>query len=172
MGMFVHISSSSKLMKYILAMLVSFLLVIGIIPFLMKLSIKYNFTDKPTKRKIHRGEIPLCGGIAMFIGFFTLYFFVFRNHPFDEKYGIFIGALMILLIGIIDDYNKSIGKEFGITPRMIVQLYAAIIVYKSGVSFEMDYKSTNRNIYYIATNNSIYFDNNMDFWCNYCNKLV
>ena len=136
MGMFVHISSSSKLMKYILAMLVSFLLVIGIIPFLMKLSIKYNFTDKPTKRKIHRGEIPLCGGIAMFIGFFTLYFFVFRNHPFDEKYGIFIGALMILLIGIIDDYNKSIGKEFGITPRMIVQLLAAIIVYKSGVSFE------------------------------------
>ena len=55
-------------MKYILAMLMSFLLVAGIIPFLMKLSIKYNFTDKPTKRKIHRGEIPLCGGIAMFIG--------------------------------------------------------------------------------------------------------
>ena len=59
-------------MKYILAMLMSFLLVAGIIPFLMKLSIKYNFTDKPTKRKIHRGEIPLCGGIAMFIGFFIL----------------------------------------------------------------------------------------------------
>ena len=37
-------------MKYILAMLMSFLLVAGIIPFLMKLSIKYNFTDKPTKR--------------------------------------------------------------------------------------------------------------------------
>ena len=45
-------------MKYILAMLMSFLLVCRLIPILMKLSIKYNFTDKPTKRKIHRGEIP------------------------------------------------------------------------------------------------------------------
>ena len=42
---------------------------------------------------------------------------------------------MILVIGIIDDYNKSIGKEFGIIPRMIVQLLAAVIVYKCGVSF-------------------------------------
>ena len=82
------------------------------------------------------GSTPLCGGIAMFIGFFIAYFTAFYNYSFDEKYGIFIGALLILIIGAVDDYYKSIGKEFAIIPRLIVQLLAAIIVFKSGISFE------------------------------------
>lgn len=123
-------------MKYLLATILAFSVVFILTPILMKLAFKYNFTDKPTKRKKHRGEVPLCGGIAMFIGFFTSYFTIFYNYNFDEKYGIFIGSLLILIIGVIDDYYKSIGKEFGITPRLIVQLLAAIIVFKSGIAFE------------------------------------
>ena len=61
---------------------------------------------------------------------------VFYDKSFDEKYGIFIGALLILLIGIVDDFYKTRGKEFGITPRLIIQILAGIIVFKSGVSFE------------------------------------
>lgn len=122
-------------MNYLLAFLLAFSIVAILTPILMKLSIRYNFTDKPTKRKKHRGPIPLCGGISMFIGYFIVYFLAFRNHPFDEKYGIFIGSLLILLIGIVDDNYKSRGKEFGILPRLIVQLFAAIIVFISGVSF-------------------------------------
>ncbi len=123
-------------MKYLLAMIIAFFTVFILTPILMKLAFKYNFTDKPTKRKKHKGETPLCGGIAMFIGFFLAYFIVFYNYSFDEKYGIFIGSLLILIIGVVDDYYKSIGKEFAITPRLIVQLLAAVIVFKSGVSFE------------------------------------
>lgn len=122
-------------MKYLIATILSFSIVFILTPILMKLALKYNFTDKPTKRKKHRGPIPLCGGISMFIGFFIPYFIVFYDHPFKEKYGIFIGALLILVIGVVDDYYKSIGKEFAITPRLIVQLLAAVIVYKSGVAF-------------------------------------
>lgn len=123
-------------MKFLLATIIAFLTVFILTPILMKLAFKYNFTDKPTKRKIHKGATPLCGGIAMFIGFFTAYFIAFHNYNFDEKYGIFIGALLILLIGVVDDYYKSIGKEFGIIPRLIVQLLAAVIVFKSGIAFE------------------------------------
>ena len=123
-------------MNYFIAIIIAFSIVFLITPLLMKLSFKYNFTDKPTSRKKHRGEIPLCCGISMFIGFFTSYFIILRNNNFDEKYGIFVGALLILLIGIVDDYYKSVGKEFAITPRLIIQLLAAVIVYKSGVSFE------------------------------------
>ena len=123
-------------MKYLIATILSFSIVFILTPILMKLAFKYNFTDKPTKRKKHKGETPLCGGIAMFVGFFLAYFIAFHNYSFDEKYGIFIGALLILIIGIVDDYYKSIGKEFGITPRLIVQLLAAVIVFKSGISFE------------------------------------
>ena len=123
-------------MNYFIAIIIAFSIVFLITPLLMKLSFKYNFTDKPTSRKKHRGEIPLCGGISMFIGFFTAYFIILRNNNFDEKYGIFVGALLILLIGIVDDYYKSVGKEFAITPRLIIQLLEAVIVYNSGVSFE------------------------------------
>ena len=123
-------------MKYLIATILSFSIVFILTPILMKVALKYNFTDKPTKRKKHRGTIPLCGGISMFIGFFIPYFIVFYDHPFKEKYGIFIGALLILIIGVVDDYYKSIGKEFAIIPRLIVQLLAAIIVYKSGVVFQ------------------------------------
>ena len=105
-------------MKYLLTTILSFSIVFILTPILMKLAFKYNFTDKPTKRKKHRGPIPLCGGISMFIGFFIPCFIIFSDHPFKEKYGIF-----------------SIGKEFAIMPRLIVQLLAAIIVYKSGVAF-------------------------------------
>ena len=122
-------------MKYLLAMIIAFSVVYFITPMLMKMSFKYNFTDKPTKRKIHRGETPLCGGIAMYIGFFITYFISFWNHAFDEKYGIFIGATLIVGIGLVDDYYKSVGKEFAIMPRLIVQLLAATIVFFSGVSF-------------------------------------
>ena len=123
-------------MKYLIATILSFSIVFILTQILMKVALKYNFTDKPTKRKKHRGPIPLCGGISMFIGFFIPYFIVFYDHPFKEKYGIFIGALLILIIGVVDDYYKSIGKEFAIIPRLIVQLLAAIIVYKSGVVFQ------------------------------------
>ena len=89
-------------MKYLLAIIIAFSSVFILTPIFMKLAFKYNFTDKPTKRKQHKGETPLCGGIAMFIGFFIAYFIVFYNYSFDEKYGIFIGSLLILIIGIID----------------------------------------------------------------------
>ena len=66
-------------MKYLLATIIAFSTVFILTPILMKLAFKYNFTDKPTKRKKHKGETPLCGGIAMFIGFFIAYFIAFYN---------------------------------------------------------------------------------------------
>ena len=123
-------------MIYVLTVILAFSSVFILTPLMIKMAFKYNFTDKPTKRKIHRGEIPLTGGAAMYIGFFLTYFIVLRNNKFDEKYGIFIGATLIILIGLIDDYYKSIGREFKIFPRLIIQLLAAIIVFISGISFE------------------------------------
>lgn len=122
-------------MKYIITIMLAFSIVYFLTPLLMKLALKHNFTDKPTKRKIHRGEIPLSGGITMFIGFFATYFIIFYNYNFDQKYGIFIGSVLIVAIGMMDDYYKSIGKEFAILPRLIIQLLAAIIVYNAGISF-------------------------------------
>ena len=73
-------------MQYILSFILAFLIVYLITPILIKLSFKYSFTDKPTKRKKHKGETPLCGGLAMFIGFFTVYFTV-NNYTSIKNHG-------------------------------------------------------------------------------------
>ncbi|GAA0084348.1 MraY family glycosyltransferase [Clostridium sp. CTA-7] len=122
-------------MQYILSFILAFLIVYLITPFLIKLSFRYSFTDKPTKRKKHRGETPLCGGLSMFIGFFIVYFTVNNYTPLREKIWILIGASLILLIGLIDDSFKTRGKEFPIYPRLIVQLLAAFIIFKAGIVF-------------------------------------
>ncbi|MGL5087225.1 MAG: MraY family glycosyltransferase [Clostridium sp.] len=121
-------------MQNILVFTLAFLIVYIVTPILMKLSLKYNFTDKPTKRKKHRGNIPLCGGIAMYMGFFGVYLFI-DNGSIKEKIGVLIGGTLILAIGLIDDYYKAHGKEFPIYPRLIIQLLAAFIVFKSGIGF-------------------------------------
>lgn len=121
-------------MKYILGILLSFLIVFLILPQLMKISNKLEFTDKPTKRKQHKSSTPLCGGIGMYIGFFCIYF-LFRVQRLDFQIGVFFGATLIVLIGLVDDFYKSRGKEFPIYPRLIIQLLAAYIVYKNGVVF-------------------------------------
>ena len=122
-------------MQYILSFILAFLIVYLITPILIKLSFKYSFTDTPTKRKKHKGETPLCGGLAMFIGFFIVYFTVNNYTSIKEKSWILLGSALILSLVLIDDSFKTRGKEFPIYPRLIIQLLAAFIIFKSGIVF-------------------------------------
>lgn len=120
-------------MDYLIEFISALVVSVIAMPILIKLSYKVKFTDKPTKRKKHKKITPLCGGIGMYIGFFAVYFFT--GEIDNKKICIFIGSTLILLIGIIDDFYKSKGKEFKIAPRFIIQILAAIIVYNAGVAF-------------------------------------
>ncbi|MBK1809205.1 undecaprenyl/decaprenyl-phosphate alpha-N-acetylglucosaminyl 1-phosphate transferase [Clostridium sp. YIM B02505] len=120
--------------NYILGILVSSLVAILITPSLMKIAHKIEFTDKPTERKKHDKPIPIIGGIVMFIGFFIGYFLLVRNDRTQSLY-LFVSSIMILLIGLLDDYFKTKGKEFMIFPRVLVQILAASLIYKSGIVF-------------------------------------
>jgi UDP-N-acetylmuramyl pentapeptide phosphotransferase/UDP-N-acetylglucosamine-1-phosphate transferase len=122
-------------MNYILAMVVSLIIALITMPFLMKLASKVHFTDKPNKRKQHKKPTPLCGGIALYIGFFISYFIFFRN-DLERQLSVFLAATLIVLIGLIDDWYKTKGKEFPIFPRLVVQLLSAAIVFKAGFVFE------------------------------------
>lgn len=121
-------------MDYILEMVVAALIALITMPFLMKLANKLEFTDKPNKRKQHTAPTPLCGGIALYLGFFISYF-IFIHDDMEQKIIVFIAATLILLIGLVDDYYKTKGKEFPIFPRLIIQLLSAILVFKSGIRF-------------------------------------
>ncbi|EHI98912.1 Glycosyl transferase, family 4, conserved region-containing protein [Clostridium sp. DL-VIII] len=123
-------------MNYILAMVVSLLGALITMPFLMKLANKVQFTDKPNKRKQHKMPTPLCGGIALYIGFFISYFMFYKDedHPYKQV-TVLVAATMILLIGLIDDWYKTKGKEFAIFPRLVIQLLSAILVFKANIFF-------------------------------------
>lgn len=122
--------------KYFWAFIIPFLAVIITMPFLMKFSQKIEFTDKPTDRKKHKSAIPLIGGTAMFIGFFSEFFFNYlQDKLIEQGLWIFIASFMVLSIGLVDDFYKSRGKEFSIFPRLVVQIIAAMLVYKSGIVF-------------------------------------
>lgn len=152
-------------MNYLFELLISFAIACILVPVLMKASIKLGFTDKPTKRKKHSKPIPLCGGIAIYIGFFIPYFLITKYNPDDnffvflggenfdlyQQIMVFIGSTLILGIGLVDDFYKSREKEFPIYPRFIIQIISAIIVYSSGIFFRGVTNPITGQFYYLPS---------------------
>ena len=72
----------------------------------------------------------------MFISFFFVYLiFINKLAYIKESIIILIASTMVFIIGLLDDYNKTKSLEFPITPRLIIQIIAAIFIYKSGIVF-------------------------------------
>ncbi len=122
---------------YLMAFVVSFVIVYLLIPPFGKLAFRLDFVDKPqknTERKIHREPIPLTASYVIFIGFFVTYLFVTREFTLQTA-AIFVGGVLLLIIGTVDDWYKTKGKDFPALPKFIVQVSAAVLVYASGIAF-------------------------------------
>jgi len=107
----------------------SFLSVYSITPYIIKLANKINFLDNPNARKVHKKATPLLGGLAVFIGFFilTIYIVLMNLHSFNYPIiGYLLGALIIVLVGIIDDKigMKPITKLLGQALSCSIFLYS------------------------------------------------
>lgn len=121
-------------MNYLLAFFFVFIIVYSIIPLLKRVSLKLHFVDQPTERKNHTEPIPLLGGVGIFSGFFCGYVAFVR--PIDREFiFVIIASVLVLAIGIADDWFKTLGKEFPVWPRLFVHILAAIIIYSSGIVF-------------------------------------
>ena len=121
-------------MIYFSAFLIVFIIVYSLIPHLRTLAFKLDFVDKPTERKKHIEPIPLLGGLGIFIGFISGYLIFIR--PINTKFiAILISSFLILSIGLVDDWYKTRSKEFPVSPRLVIQILSAIIVYKAGIVF-------------------------------------
>lgn len=121
-------------MEFIFPFFFVFLIVFISIPLLEKLSVKWNFVDKPTERKRHKQPIPLLGGVGIFLGFMIGYLAFVR--PIDyQSVAIIIASVLILGVGLIDDWYKTLGKEFPALPRLMVHILAAWIVFSAGIVF-------------------------------------
>lgn len=122
---------------YAFSLLVSFAIVYFLIPPFGRLAFRLDFVDKPRKdveRKLHREPIPLTASYVIFIGFFLTYLLVTRDFSMQTG-AIFAGGVLLLIIGTVDDWYKTKGKDFPSLPKFVVQISAAVLVYASGISF-------------------------------------
>ena len=88
---------------------------------------RIGLVDIPSARKKHKGEIPLIGGIAVFIGVLTSSAVIFEQSVVLNLY--LISSALIVFIGALDDY-----KELSVEVRIVAQvLVSSIVVYGAGV---------------------------------------
>ncbi|MFC1887903.1 glycosyltransferase family 4 protein [Candidatus Cloacimonadota bacterium] len=87
-------------------LILSFLFVYTITPFIIRFAKKTNFVDNPNARKVHLKATPLLGGVSVFIGFLIMavYLVITGQHVLNlDIIGYVAAALIIVLVGIIDD---------------------------------------------------------------------
>ncbi|MCL1863065.1 MAG: undecaprenyl/decaprenyl-phosphate alpha-N-acetylglucosaminyl 1-phosphate transferase [Defluviitaleaceae bacterium] len=124
-------------MSYGIAFAVVFVLVLILMPVFSKIAEKFDFTDKPTERKKHKSPIPLSGGLAMFfsitVGLFI--FVMFRENAYPALWAMLGGLVLIVAVGLVDDFSKARHKEFAVWPRLLVQIGAASLAFAGGIRF-------------------------------------
>ncbi|OWZ84962.1 MraY family glycosyltransferase [Natranaerobius trueperi] len=109
---------------YVKVILTAILLSLVLTPLLRKLSYWVGAVDHPDTRKVHSRVMPRLGGPAVFLSFLTT---VILYVPLERNFqGLLLGALIILLVGIIDDIR-------GLSP--INKLIGQIIAVLSFISF-------------------------------------
>src|SRR5437773_5103126 len=91
---------------------------------LRPVALRLRITDKPGGRKQHIGEIPLAGGIAMFVGILVA---AMTAVQFTGLWTLLVPAALLVIVGVIDDrYN------IGVSARLAAQTCVALIMMISG----------------------------------------
>jgi len=111
-------------MDYVISVVVAFIVVICIIPFIKKFAKKYNFLDFPKDpRKIHSRPIPILGGLAIYLAIIITYFLAYQTSILEFVGSpIFIATTLILLLGMYDDRFDMPAKY-----KLIFQIIIATI---------------------------------------------
>lgn len=122
------------MIKYFIPLIISFLLSVGLTLVVKKLAWRLKILDYPKEeRKVHKKPIPLLGGMAIFLSFFlVLAFFypeILSSHvKFKNLLGIFIGSLILMIGGYLDD-------RYDLKPRqqVIWPILAILLIIASGI---------------------------------------
>ncbi|PKH03407.1 undecaprenyl-phosphate alpha-N-acetylglucosaminyl 1-phosphate transferase [Psychromonas sp. MB-3u-54] len=112
-------------MLFYLAVLVfAFVASFSAIKGLKPLAIKIGLTDKPNARKNHQGEIPLVGGISVYIGLFCTGILLLFTEPLNVELLIYLFAsLLMVIIGALDDRF-----DLSVRIRILAQVLIASIM--------------------------------------------
>jgi UDP-GlcNAc:undecaprenyl-phosphate GlcNAc-1-phosphate transferase len=117
---------------YLLMAASALILAIGGTPVARRLALRLGIIDQPAARKIHTNPVPLMGGIAIYVSFILALIFFGDRRYINEVVGIFVGASLVSLMGIIDD-RKGLGSYI----KLGGQVVAATILIYSGVQVRL-----------------------------------
>ena len=92
---------------------------------LRPLASSFGLLDHPGGRKAHVGNVPIIGGLAMFIGVFVG--LTLMQGPSAELFSLFVACLLLVVIGGIDD-KFSLPRSV----RFAAQISAVLIMIYSG----------------------------------------
>ena len=112
----------------------AFLLSCSLCPLIIKFCNKKNLFDEINERKIHTGNIPRFGGIAVFVSFIiTVILFDLFSSQFDisEYWQVILSFFIIFITGVLDDYLNLNAKL-----KLSLQICAALIVATSPSYFK------------------------------------
>lgn len=115
--------------KIVLMIVIPFVFVALIIPFVRKIAIQIGAVDIPRGRHIHKETTPKFGGLAIFFGFLLGY--MLFGEASSQMNSILIGSFVILITGIIDDIvelKPSIKFTGQTIAALIIAVYGNILL--------------------------------------------
>ena len=105
----------------LLALAVSLLISFLSVPFVKNIAVKAGAIDIPKDgRRMHKSPIPRMGGVAIFYGFIVS--MLCFGDLTKELWGILFGALLIVVLGIVDDI-----KTLSASIKLPIQIISAAI---------------------------------------------
>lgn len=113
--------SQNEVIEIVLMVLLSFIVVGALIPFIKKIATHIGAVDIPNERKVHKVPMPRLGGLGIFFGF-LLGYMIFGT-PSSTMNSILIGSFIVVLTGVVDDI-----KPLKPSTKFAGQLIAALII--------------------------------------------
>lgn len=113
--------ATEQLTKIFAMVIVTFIFVTFLIPFIKKVAEHVGAMDVPNTRKVHKKPMPRLGGLGIYLGF-LLGYMIFGT-PSAIMNSVLIGSFIIVITGVMDDI-----KPLKASVKFIGQLAAACIV--------------------------------------------
>lgn len=126
-------------MAFLYAGLIACIVSISAIPVIIIVASRRGWYDTVNARKIHTGQIPRLGGIAIFWSFactMVIVALLSKDSARDalRYWPVFTGMLMVHLIGLVDDFRDVRARY-----KLLVQVAAALLVSLAGYRFDTLY---------------------------------
>ncbi|CAK0744339.1 UDP-GlcNAc:undecaprenyl-phosphate/decaprenyl-phosphate GlcNAc-1-phosphate transferase [Gammaproteobacteria bacterium] len=110
-----------ELQIVLIAFSISSVLILSLHPIAKRIGL----VDVPGGRKHHSREVPLIGGISIFVSFIAALYFADLHYPGMES--LLTGALLLVILGVLDDFYE-LSAWFRFTSQVVV----ALLVYFLG----------------------------------------